>query len=192
MPTNISKKSNRINVKKLVCAFVTENTSTSYATSEVEDMGAVMSIVLTPEVKTGVLYGRGVKTEDVTKLSGMTVQIENNKVPIELLARLYGHKYADGKLIKNAEDEAPLIALGFEVTGTNKFREMCWLYCGVAQPFGNTYNQSEDNIKFSTDTFSISFRPREKDLDICIVGDTANADFTEEMAKTFLTTVPTA
>ena len=185
--TNVSAKSNRINISKAVFAPVTSNTSAAYTAGAVKDFGAVMSVTLTPQYATGKLYGRGIKTEDISKLTGMTVQMEINKIAIEILAEIYGYDFTTGVLTKTADDKPKEIAFGFEVESTNG-KEYCWLFSGKAQPFGNTYKQSEDNITFSTDTLTIEFVPRELDKAVCKCADTANPAFTT--GSTFLATVP--
>mgnify|MGYP001492327206 FL=1 len=47
-----SKKSNRINVSKIVYAPITANTKESFTCGTVNDFGAVMTITLTPTIAT--------------------------------------------------------------------------------------------------------------------------------------------
>jgi phi13 family phage major tail protein len=185
-----SAQANRINVSKIVYAPVLKDTSTEYTHGTVKDLGAVMQVQLTPSLAAGVLFGRGVKTEDLAKLTGVELQVDLNKVPIEVRAELMGNTYENGVLSEGKSDQAINIAVGFEVEETDDHRELMWLYKGKVKPFANTVKQSEDNITFSTDTITIGFVPRALDGKIRSFGDTANADFTEEAANTFLDSVP--
>lgn len=185
-----SSKANRINVKNLVYAVITEDTKTAFTTGEIKSFAKAMQVQITPTVATGTLYGDGAKQEDLAKLTGVTLQVDVNKVPIEVKADVLGNTYENGVLVENKSDQAKNIAFGFEVEQTENKREMMWLYKGKAQPFSNTVQQTTDNINFSTDTLTINFVPRELDGAIRAIGDTANADFTEVMAEAFLTKVP--
>lgn len=185
-----SSKANRINVKNLKYAIITEDTETSFTTGAIKSFAKAMQVQITPTVATGTLYGDGAKQEDLAKLTGVTLQVDVNKVPIEVKAEIQGNKYEDGVLTENKDDQAKNIVFGFEVEQTENKRELMWLLKGKVQPFANTVQQSTDNLNFSTDTLTINFIPRELDGDIRAFGDTANADFTEVMADAFLTKVP--
>lgn len=185
-----SSKANRINVKNLKYAVITEDTATSYTTGDIKTFAKAMQVQITPTVATGTLYGDGAKQEDLAKLTGVTLQVDANKIPIEVKAEVNGNEYENGVLQENKDDQAQDIAVGFEVEQTNNKRELIWLYKGKVQPFANTVQQATDNINFSTDTLTINFIPRELDGNIRAIADTANAEFTEVMADAFLTKVP--
>lgn len=185
-----SKQANRINVSKIVYTLVTKDTSTEYTHGPIKTLGEPMQVQLTPSLASGMLYGGGVKTEDLAKLTGIELQIDLNKVPIEVRAEIMGNKYENGILSENKKDQAKDIAVGFEVEETGDNREFMWAFVGKPKPFANTVKQSEDNLTFSTDTISIGFKPRKIDGDIRKIGDTANEDFTSAMADTFLDSVP--
>lgn len=185
-----SAQANRINVSRIVYAPIIKDSSTEYTHGEIKTLGAAMQIQLTPSLASGVLYGNGAKTEDLAKLTGVELQVDINKVSIEVRAEIMGNKYKEGVLSENKSDQAINIAVGFEVEETGDHRELMWLYKGKAKPFANTVKQSESSITFSTDTISIGFVPRLLDGDIRAFGDTANADFTSEKADAFLNSVP--
>lgn len=187
---NKSSKANRINVKNLKYAVIIEDTETAFTIDEIKNFAKAMQVQITPTVATGTLYGDGAKQEDLAKLTGVTLQVDVNKVPIEVKADIQGNEYEDGVLTESKDDQAKNIVFGFEVEQTENKRELMWLFKGKVQPFANTVQQSSDNINFSTDTLTINFIPRELDGAIRAFGDTANADFTEAMADAFLTKVP--
>lgn len=185
-----SSKANRINVKNLKYAVLTANSSSEYTYATINEMAKAMQIQLTPTLATGTLYGDGAKEEDLAKLTGITVQLDSNKLPIEVRADILDNTYENGVLTESKSDEPKEIAMGFEVEQTNGKREVIWLLSGKAQPYANTYAQSTDNITFSTDTITVSFVPRSLDGAIRKFGDTANADFTDTMANSFLSSIP--
>jgi phi13 family phage major tail protein len=185
-----SAQANRINVSKIVYAPIIKDTKTEYTHGAIKILGDVMQVQLTPTLAAGELYGNGAKTEDLAKLTGIALQVDLNKVPIEVRAELMGNTYVDGVLSENKKDQAINIAVGFEVEETGNNRELMWLFKGKVKPFANTVKQSEGNITFSTDTLTIGFVPRSLDGKIRAFGDTANTEFTTAMADAFLSSVP--
>ncbi len=92
-----------------------------------------MQVQLTPSLASGILYGEGAQSENIAKLNGIAAVLDVNKIAIEDRAEILGHKYENGILIEKAGDEAPFLAVGFEVEGTNKCNELVWLLKGRAQ-----------------------------------------------------------
>lgn len=178
MAENVSKKSNRINVKGLVFALLTADTSAGTIYGAVKELAPVMQIQLTPSLASGTLYGDGLQQENISKMNGLAVALDVNKVKIEDRAVMLGHTFENGIIVEKAGDEAPYIALGYVVEGTNKCNEYVWLLKGRAQPFNSTVQQSVDSISFSTDSISINFIPRDSDNALRYFADSANADLT--------------
>ena len=123
-------------------------------------------------------------------MTGLAVALDVNKVPIEDRAEILGNKYENGVLVETSGDEAPYIALGYEVPETNGCKELIWLLKGRAQPYNSNVQQSTDNINFSTDSITINFIPRTSDGMLRFCGDTANADLTEQQISKWFTTGP--
>ena len=185
-----SKKANRINIKNLVyCKLLTDEAgSTTYG--EVKPLSPAMQIQVTVSLASGVLYGDGAQEENIAKMTGIAVVLDVNKVCIEDRAEILGNKYENGVLVEKEGDEAPYIALGYEIPETNGCKELIWLLKGRAQPYNSNVQQSTDNINFSTDSVTINFIPRTSDRQLRFFGDTANADLTEEQVKKWFTTGP--
>ncbi len=190
MATNKSKRSNRINITNPVMAPMTADTEEGTTYGDVISMGEAMQIQLTPSVATGSLYGNGKQTENIGLLKGIAVTLDLNKLYVEIRAAILGNKYVDGVIIEEDGQEAPYIALGYEVEQTNGTKEQVWLLKGKAQPTNETRQQSTDSITFSTDSVTINFIPRISDNQIRFFGDTANPDFTAAQAEKFFTTGP--
>lgn len=190
MAVNKSKKTNRINIKNMVYALLTSDTTAGAEYGEVKPLGKAMQVQLTPSLASGVLYGEGAQSENIAKLNGMATVLDVNKIAIEDRAEILGHKYENGILIEKAGDEAPFLAVGFEVEGTNKCKELVWLLKGRAQPFNGTMQQSTDSINFSTDSITINFVPRDFDGELRYFADTANTALTTKQVEDWFKTGP--
>lgn len=185
-----SKKSNRINVARLVYCLLLTDTAEGTAYGPVKPFGKAMQIQLTPQVATGTLYGDGNKEEDVGLLKGMAVAVDINKVFAETRAEIMGNTIVDGVVIEKSGDQPPDIALGYEVEQIGGTKEQVWLLKGKAQPGNQTIQQSTDNINFSTDSITINFIPRESDGQIRFFADTASSDYSAAQATAFFATGP--
>lgn len=192
MPGNTSKKANRINIRNVVyCLLLTDGKEgTTYG--DVKPLSPAMQVQLTPSLSSGVLYGNGVQQENIAKLNGIALALDVNKVSIEDRAAILGHTYENGILIENAGDEAPYIAVGYEVEQTNKCKELVWLLKGRAQPFNSSVQQTTDSINFSTDSISVNFIARDSDSQLKYFADSANADLTEAQISKWFLAGPTA
>lgn len=185
-----SSKTNRINVSNLVYALLLSDTSTGVAYGAVKSLAPLMKVGVTPAVAKGVNYGDGRQTENISKLTGIALAVETNKIPIETMAEIMGHQYIDGVVLEKDGDEPPLLAVGYKVDNTQKKNEYVWLLKGRAQPANQELKQMGDNIDFSNDSININFWPREYDQQIRFYGDTANADFTENQAEAWFLQPP--
>lgn len=187
-----STKSNRINITNPVYSKVLSDTAEGTTYGPVKSIGKAMQIQLTPSVATGVLYGNGRKEEDIGLLKGISVALDINKLFAETRAEIMGNTIVDGVVIEADGDQAPDIALGYEVEQSGGTKEQVWLLKGRAQPANQTIQQSTDNLNFSTDSININFIPRESDGQIRFYGDTANTDYSEAQADAFFATGPVA
>lgn len=190
MGGNTSAKSYRINITNPVYALLTADAKDAVTYGEVKPLGEAMQVQLTPSVATGKLHGNGVVKEDISKLKGIAMAFDATKIPIEDRAIIQGHQYKNGVMVEKDGDEAPYLAFGYMVEGTNGKAEYVWMLKGRSAPMNETHKQSEDNITFSTDTVNINFIPREKDKEIRYFADSANADFTAAQAEAWFKTGP--
>jgi phi13 family phage major tail protein len=188
MPNSV--KANRFNVKRIVYSIISKDDKTAYNYGPIKALGEPMTVQWAPTLATGELYGGGVKTEDVAKLTGGALQVDVNKVYVEARAEILGNQYENGVLTENKNDQAKEIAVGYELEETGDNSEVVWLYKCKARPFGQNAQQTTNNMTFSTDTITFGAMPREFDGDIRAFGDTANSSFSKASAAAFLNTIP--
>lgn len=177
---------NRINVKNAKLLEVTENTTGNYAISGEIKLPGLMNIDISLLMATGQLYGDGELRSNISKITGATLKIGVNKVPIEGRQLLGGHSLStDGVLEVKTTDQPKTVAFYAETEADDGTKEQMWLLCGKAQPFGISGKQTESNINFSTDEITIDFVRREKDKMVFKLADTANKTFTSEKSTKF-------
>lgn len=93
-----SKKANRINIQNAVyCKLLTdESGSTTY--DEPKSLSPAMQVQLTATLASGILHGDGVQQENIAKITGISMVLDVNKIPIEDRAIILGNKYENGIL----------------------------------------------------------------------------------------------
>lgn len=186
-------KSYRMNVKNLVYAPLLTDTSTGSTYGEVKKFASARQIQITPTVSAGDCYGDGVKEKSQSKISGYDVTVDVNKAQVDVRADWFGHKLtADGELIVNKDDVPTTFAFGYEIEQSEGHRELVWLLKCSAQPYSYTVNQTEGDIKYSSDSIKLTAVCRESDGNFQLIGDTNNSTFTDTKADVFLSTVPTS
>jgi phi13 family phage major tail protein len=186
-------KEYRINVKNLVYAMLTDDTKTAVTYGTVKPFSSARQVQLSPTLAAGEIFGNGVKEKSISKITGYDLTLDVNKIQIDVRAEILGHTInSDGKLIIGGNDQPKYFAIGYEIEQTGSKRELVWLLKCIAQPFASQDGQSEKDIKFSTDSIKISCVAREFDTNFQVIGDTNYSTFTDAMANTFLSTVPTS
>lgn len=187
---NTSSKSNRINVKNLVYCLLTSDGDAGVAYDAVKPLAKAMTVEVTPTQATGILYGDGVQQENIAKITGLSAALEVNKIAIEDKAIIMGHTYEDGVMILGSSDQAPYIAVGYQIEGTNGYSEYVWLLKGRVQEGNQNASQATDNINFTTDNMTINFIPREFDGYMEFTGDSSNADLFDDQVSAWFTNGP--
>ena len=190
MTGNKSTKANRINIVDPVYAVIQSDTKEGTTYGEVKKLGAAMQVQLTASISSGVLYGDGVQQENISKLNGIALVVDVNKINIEDRSAILGNKYENGVIHERAGDEAPYIAVGYKVEQTNKKVELSWLLKGRAQPTNSSVQQSTENFNFSTDSITVNFIPRDSDKELRFFADSANGDLTQSQIDAWFLTGP--
>jgi phi13 family phage major tail protein len=190
MTGNKSTKANRINIVDPVYAVIQSDTKEGTTYGEVKKLGAAMQVQLTASISSGVLYGDGVQQENISKLNGIALVVDVNKINIEDRSAILGNKYENGVIHERAGDEAPYIAVGYKVEQTNKKVELIWLLKGRAQPTNSSVQQSTENFNFSTDSITVNFIPRDSDKELRFFADSANGDLTQSQIDAWFLTGP--
>ncbi len=185
-------KGYKINIKHPVYCILNSDTAEGVGYDVVKDFGEAQEVGITPSVATGSLYGNGDQVDNVSKLSAITISYKTTKVSQEAKKDIFNLEVQDGVLITKAGQVAKYIAFGYEVELSNGKSQYVWLLKGRPVPMNETNTQSEDNIKYSTDTLEISFIRREYDKALKYDAEVGEMGFTEEQANKWFLNGPTA
>lgn len=124
------KRSRFVGLKDIHVALVTENTKSSYIAATPVKLARAIKAKISDKRSSEDLESDDGTEETLDAYEGTEVEIEVNSLAPQDLALVMGHKYENGYLIKNRDDRAPELALGYRARKLNGKYEFTWLYVG--------------------------------------------------------------
>lgn len=166
-----------INVKNAHIAFMTTDEEGKVVYEKPIPIPDLMKVDVNPVFAEGKNYGDGVISQNEFKLQGANLAAEYNRIPLEIMARMFGRTITNGEMVVSTNDKPKPFAFGYEEELGGGDSEYCWYYDCIANPPSKSSQQSTDNISFGSDTLTIAAKGREKDGKIAKIADTLSADF---------------
>lgn len=173
--------------KDLHVALVTHNTATQYVTELPHKLARAVKIKIDEKWTSEKIYSDDTPEEVITAYEGTDVEIEVNALAPKDRAIIFGQLYKLGFLVKNANDMAPELALGWRERKLNGKYEFKWLYAGkFAEGISEEANTKEGKLNPTTKSIKGSFYERELDGNYEISVDESNLVSEDMDAKTAL------
>ena len=145
-------------------ALVKENTATSYVTEKPVKLARAIKGKISDKFTTEKIYSDDTVEDVNTTYEGTEVELEVNSLAPQDKALLFGHLYENGFLVKNKEDKAPEVAIGYRAKKLNGKYEFVWLYVGTfGQGFEDNYETEADKATTQTATLKGDFYERQID-----------------------------
>lgn len=146
-----------INVKNLVYAKFTDEEALTYGT--VSEISPAMSIKVDTKTSSEILYGDGSSQETATTIGETNIELQVNELTQEVHADLLGHVLdaTTGVMVENEGDDAPYVALGWELEKSNGKSIYFWYLKGRFEEPAVDVKQKEDKVSFSTPTLKGTF-----------------------------------
>lgn len=166
-------------------ARVKENTATSYATDTPVKLARAIKGKISDKFTTEKIYSDDTVEDTAQTYEGTEVELEVNSLAPQDKALVFGQLYENGFLVKNKEDKAPEVAVGYRAKKLNGKYEFVWLYVGTfGQGFEDNYETEADKATTQTATLKGDFYERQIDKNYQISVDESNlaADNTEAAA----------
>lgn len=150
-----------INVKNLVYAKIINETLNTYGTPKV--ISPMMSVKVDTKTSNEILYGDGVPQETATTVGETTIEAGVNEFPQDVHADLLGHTHdpLTGVMSEKDTDEAPYVALGFQLVKSNGSSVYFWYLKGKFEEPAVDAKQKEDKVSYSTPTLKGTFVNRQ-------------------------------
>lgn len=166
-------------------ALVTENTATSYVTGTPVKLARAIKGKISDKFTTEKIYSDDTVEDTAQTYEGTEVELEVNSLAPQDKALVFGHLYENGFLVKNKDDKAPEVAIGYRAKKLNGKYEFVWLYVGTfGQGFEDNYETEADKATTQTATLKGDFYERQIDKNYHVAVDESNlaADHTDAAA----------
>ena len=181
-----------IGFKDFCIAEVLSDTEDGTSYGEVIKVAGAIDATLTPEnTDPEVQYADDGEYDVVYPDPEVTFRTKLVDLPLEVRHKVFGHKMdANGVMVKNANDKGGYWAVGFRSEKADHTDRYVWLYKVRAKPMVENYATKEgETITRQNSEIEWAAIKRNYDGNYQTVGDVGLNGFTEEKAKTFLSTV---
>lgn len=147
--------------RDIYVAPVTQNDATAYAAGTPVKLARAISGKVSDKFSVEKIYSDDGVEDTVETYEGTDVEFEVNSLAPQDKAMLFGHLYKNGWLVKNKDDKAPEVAVGYRAKKLNGKYEFVWLYVGTfGQGYDDNYQTQEDKVTTQTATLNGSFYER--------------------------------
>jgi len=171
--------------RDLHVALVTANDATNYVAGKPVKLARAIKGKVSDKFSTEKIYSDDGVEEVTQTYEGTDVEFEVNSLAPQDKQLLFGHLYQNGFLVKNKNDKAPEVAVGYRAKKLNGKYEFVWLYVGTfGQGFDDNYQTEEDKVTTQTATLKGSFYERAIDGNYHIQVDESNLLVEHTDAKT--------
>ena len=174
----------------VIAEMLTDTTAaTTYETPE-PVLGAIDVAVTPGNTDPNIQYADDIEFDVIQPDPEITATVELTSLPLEVQAKLCGHKIDDnGVMVKTAGDTPPYYAIGFKAKRRDGKDRYVWLLKGRAKPIAETFHSEEGaTITRQTGKVEFTFIKRTSDGQYQFAAD-INDTFTAVKAATFLSTV---
>lgn len=174
--------------RDLHVAPVTANTADLYEAGTPVKLARAISGKVSDKFTSEKIYSDDGVEEVVEYYEGTDVEFEVNSLAPQDKQQLFGHLYENGYLVKNKDDKAPEVAIGYRAKKLNGKYEFVWLYCGTfGQGYEGNYATQADKVETQTASLKGAFYERAIDGNYHIEVDESNLLETHADAKSAIT-----
>lgn len=153
-----------VGLDKLYYAIMDDEVAETYGTP-VAIPGSITANIV-PTTNSAVLYADDQAYDVAMSLGDIALALNVADIPTADRAALLGHTVdANGALIRNKDDHAPFVAIGFRRRLANKKFRYVWLLKGKFRPEEQNANTRTETPSFQTPTINATFLPRDTDGD---------------------------
>jgi phi13 family phage major tail protein len=179
----------QVGLNDLHVAILTKDDETGVAYEAPIKIAGAITAKITPTENTETLYADDGPAEIASSMGEITVELSVKDLPMEIQAVLFGHALENGILIKQKDDQAPYVALGFKSLKSNKRYRYVWLLKGKFRLPEQSYQTKEEKVSFQAPSISASFVVRNWDGRWQVIGDDDVSDFHKGVAENWFVQV---
>lgn len=156
-------------------ALLTQNDASGYTASAPVKIARAISATISDKFSVEKIYSDDGVEDVVQTYEGTDIDFEVNSLAPQDKHLLFNHLYENGYLVKNKNDKAPELAIGYRAKKLNGKYEFVWYYCGrFGQGYDDKYETQQDKVTTQTATLKGSFYERAKDDNYAVQVDESN------------------
>lgn len=161
--------------RDIYVARVLKNTPTEYECDAPVKLARAISGKISDKFTTEKIYSDDGVEDTSENYEGTEIELEVNSLAPQDKALLFDHLYKAGFLVKNKNDKAPEVAVGWRAKKLNGKYDFVWQYCGTfGQGFDDNYETEKDKVTTQTATLKGDFYERQIDGNYQISVDEGN------------------
>lgn len=150
--------------KDIHIALIKANTATQYLADIPQKLARAIKIKIDEKWTSEKIYSDDETEEVITSYEGTDVELEINALAPQDRAIIFGQMYKHGFLVKNANDRAAEVAVGWRERKLNGKYDFKWLYIGkFAEGISEEANTKEGKLSPTTKSIKGSFYERSLD-----------------------------
>ena len=123
-------RSRTVSFRDIHVAKVTANTETEYAAETPTKLARAIKGKINDKFTAEKIYSDDTVEDVNMSYQGTEVELEVNSLAPQDKAKVFGHLYDKGYLIKSKDDTPPEMAMGYRAKKLNGKYEFVWLYAG--------------------------------------------------------------
>lgn len=172
-------------LRDVYVARLLQNTATAYAAETPVKLARAINAKISDKWSSEKIYSDDGTEDTITSYEGTEVELEISTLAPQDRSYLFGQLYENGFLVKNKNDLAPEVAVGYRTKRRNGKYEFVWLYCGkFGQGVDDEHETEAEKVNTKTNTIKGDFYDRQKDGNYQIVVDESNLAEANTDAKT--------
>lgn len=157
-------RSRTVSFRDIHVAKVTANTETEYAAETPTKLARAIKGKINDKFTAEKIYSDDTVEDVNMSYQGTEVELEVNSLAPQDKAKVFGHLYDKGYLIKSKDDTPPEMAMGYRAKKLNGKYEFVWLYAGrFDQGLEDNYETKGESTTTQTATLKGDFYERQID-----------------------------
>lgn len=182
-----------IGLRDIYIALLTEDSVGGKATYEApERLAGAISANINPNSSSSTLFADDGPSDTAATLGEISLELNVKDIPLPMQAKLLGHTFEGGVLIKKGGDVPPWLAVGFRTLKSNGSYRYYWLTKGKFTTPEEDLKTKGDSVEFTTPTIKGSFVKRDSDDEWQRQADSDETESATAIAKWFTSPLPAA
>lgn len=180
-----------IGLRDVHVALLTKDDSTGATYDTPEKVVGAISANVNPNPSSATLFADDGPYDSASTLGEIELELNMADIPPAMQAKLLGHTFANGILVRKSSDVPPWVAVAYRSLKSNGSYRYTWLYKGKFAEAEQENQTKGDSIEWKTPTITGSFVRRDFDDAWQIEAESDDTEAAASVAAWFTQVIPT-